>query len=266
MKNPIQKITVTLFNLCLILVAIIAPALIFASSESFYKEAFRECEIYSVVDSEGIEQRRVIYYVGGNGSRAVTLSDEQLDEVATHITDYLFGDKENFELTLDRVFVIGAGLTDGVSLFGENAISHMHDVKVLIGIARVLLVICSATLVFLFALFIKRRNLMAKLIFKYSVVFYGVLSAAILVFTLTAFLTATEEIPFALRLWKNLHYLIFPFQPDKVASSELADALTCILTTDFFIFAIGRILIYTLFAVALWLTTSFLLGRKQRKN
>ena len=266
MKDTYQKITVTLFNICLILVAIIAPALIFASSESFYKDAFRECEIYSVVDSEGIEQRRVIYYVGGNGGRAVTLSDEQLDEVITHITSYLFGDEESFELTLDRVFVIGAGLSDEVSLFGERAISHMRDVKLLIGIAKATLAICSAVLISLFTLFIVKRKVMAKRLLKYSLVFYGALSAVILIFVLTALVTSTKEIPFALRLWKNLHYIIFPFQPDKVASSELADALTCILTTEFFIFAIERVLIFTFSAIALWLTTAFLLGKSSKKR
>ena len=37
MKNPVEKITVALFNICLILIAIIAPALFFASSDDFYQ-------------------------------------------------------------------------------------------------------------------------------------------------------------------------------------------------------------------------------------
>lgn len=265
MSRTKAKLAIILFNLCLLFLALIIPALSLASSESFYRKAFRECDTYSTIDSEGIEQRKIIYYVGGDKSKAVTLSDTQLDEVITHITDYISGKKESFELTLDRVYVIGGGLNNGVSLFGEEAISHMSDVRELLSFAKWTAVLCSLLLVFLTVIFAVKRKSVGKLLFKYSLRFYLILLFLGLVFILCALIGATEKIPFTLRLWKNLHYLIFPFQPGKVSASVLCDALTCILTTDFFMYALGCVFFISSSAVSIWLTTSFLIGKSARK-
>ena len=265
MKNTIEKLSVALFNICLLLLAIIIPALSFASSESFYRKTLDKSGIYAKVDKDGEEQRKIIYYVGGNKGCAVTLSNAQLDLVASHIVDYLTDELESFELKLDGVHVIGEGICDGVSLFGERAISHMKDVKALLFAAKWVIGICGATLIGLLAFFIIKTEKMGKLLFKYSLIFYGAILAAALLFVLVALLTATSEIPFFLRLWKNLHYIIFPFQPGKVRDSELSDALTSILTTDFFISAVSYVLLIAFAAVSLWLITSCLWSKKQGK-
>ncbi len=265
MKNPIEKLTVILFNICLVLLAVIAPALIFASSEDFYRNTLDECGMYAEVDSDGVEQRRIIYYVGGDRSCAATLSNAQLDLAVSHIVDYLTGEKDSFELTLDQVYILGEGHRDGVSLFGEKAISHMKDVKELISAAKWVIAICCLTLASLLVFFIVKREKMIKFLFKYSRNFYGVILAAAALFVLTALLTATKQVPFFLRLWKNLHYLIFPFQPEKIADSELADALTSILSTSFFINTVSYVLTIALGVVAVWLLISYFWSKKSKK-
>ena len=265
MKKFTEVLTVIIFNVCLLLISVIAPALFAASSERFFEKAFDECEMYAVIDSDGIEQRRIIYYVGGNENVAITLSDSQLNEVATHISDYLFDKKDSFALSLDHVYIIGAGLYDDVSLFGDKAIAHMEDVKELISAAKCTLIICTFAAVPLIAFFIARRKRMSKLLFRYSLRFYGAMLFFAVVFVIVALITATAKIPFALRLWKNLHYVIFPFQSKKISASELSDALTCILTTDFFIYALKYVLFFVFLVAALWLISSFLIGRKRQK-
>ena len=265
MKNPIEKLTAVLFNVCLLLLAVMIPALIFTSSENFYQRTLDNCGMYSEIDSSGEERRRLIYYVGGERSRAATLSNEQLDLVVSHIVDYLSGDKESFELKLDGIYIIGEGLTDGVSLFGERAISHMEDVKALIYASKWAVGICTVTLIGLLAFFIARKEKMKKLLFKYSLAFYSAILAVALLFVLVSLITATREVPFFLRLWKNLHYIIFPFQPDKVRDSELADALTSILSTSFFMNAVADVLLIVFSAVAIWLFISCLWSKNHRK-
>lgn len=261
MKSAAKKISVILFNACLLLLALIIPSMIFATSENFYRETLRSCDLYSEVTDDGAERRRIIYYVGGDADCAVTLSDEQLDLVVSHITAFLTGKKESFELTLDRVDVIGVGVSDGVSLFGEAAVSHMNDVKQIMTVADFAAAVCAAMLLGLICFFIIKRREMSRLIFKYSLLFYGVLIGAALIFVLVSLASATKEIPFFLRLWKNLHYIIFPFQPKKVADSVLSDALTCILTTDFFMIAVARVLATVSLTVAFWLSSAAIAAR-----
>lgn len=266
MKNPVEKLTVILFNICLILLALIIPALIFISSKTYYRETLDKCGMYAEIDSNGNERRRIIYYVGGDKKCHATISNAQLDETVSHIVDYLSGEKESFELTLDGVYIIGEGLRDGVSLFGTEAASHMSDVKVLISAAKWVVAICSAILIGLLTFFIVKREKMKKLLFKYSLVFYGAILTAVLFFILITLITSTKSVPFPLRLWKNLHYIIFPFQPEKIADSELSDALTSILTTNFFMNAVLDILLIAVATVSMWLFTSFLWSRKLRKT
>lgn len=266
MKNLTKKLTVALFNLCLILLALIIPALCFVSSESFYRATLNSCGMYAKIDPDGTEHRRIIYYVGGDRECAATISNEGIDTVVSHIVDYLSGDKESFELTLDGVYVIGEGIVDGVSLFGEKAISHMEDVKELIAAAKWVVGICSLTLLGLIAYFILKREKMKKLLFKYSLTFYGVLLFAIALFLLVTLITSTKSVPFPLRLWKNLHFIIFPFQPGKVRDSELSDALTSILTTSFFMTAVIYVLAFAALAVLCWLFVSYRLAVRKSNS
>jgi hypothetical protein len=218
--------------------------------------------MYSESDGNG---RRIIYHVGGNAECAATLTNSQLDVVVSHTVDYLSGKKDTFNLTLDGVYVLGEGVCNGVSLFGEKAIIHMQDVKELIYAAKWAVGICGAACVGLLAFFIAKREHMKNYLFKYSLVFYGVILAVALIFVLSSLITATKSVPFALRLWKNLHYVIFPFQPDKVAGSELADALTSILTTSFFMNAVSDVLLIAVSVIAVWLFISFRWSKKREK-
>ena len=85
------------------------------------------------------------------------------------------------------------------------------------------------------------------------------------VFFIGSYFMSNDEIPFSLILWKNLHYLIFPFQPEKITGSVLFDTLTCILTTEFFISAVSIVLAVASFVVLLWLLISYFIEKNAKK-
>lgn len=123
-----DRLTIVLFNICLLAVAIIFPALKIASTPAYYHAQFEKNGIYAQVDENGTERRTTIRYIGGNTDDRATFSDAQLNEMIDHIVDYLFTDKASFALVMDGVMLNGA-LTDNVNIFGETAVTHMQDVK-----------------------------------------------------------------------------------------------------------------------------------------
>lgn len=264
MKN-FAKISVILFNICIILASGITAALLLASSPRYYEKQFEKNGVYSTEGEFG-EVRRRIYFVGGDPTVSATFSNEQYDLMIDHIILYLFGDKESFELILDEVDVWGVGYCDGVSVFSENAISHMADVKVLIKSAIVIGAVAAALSVGLFVFFIIKRKEASPYLLRYTGYFYAALAIFIVGFCIWSLIGAwVTSTTFLYRLWGNLHYLLFPFQPEKYANSYLADPLTQILRLELFITALVIVILTIAAAVALWLLAAHFIKRRTNK-
>ena len=144
------------FAVLLIWVSLASTALVIASNEDYYKSGLRESGIYSTKGENGTERRRIIRCIGGDKYVNATLSDDQLDAVVSHIVGYLFGDVRDFTLILDGVSMVDGEVRDGVSIFGERAISHMKDVKALIRAVEISLIPSAAALAALLIYLIKR--------------------------------------------------------------------------------------------------------------
>lgn len=262
----IDRLLVIIFNLCLLLAAGITPALILASSPSYYYKQFEKNEIYSYTDENGEEKRKIIRYVGGEINNLAMLSDEQLNTVIEHITDYLFTDKESFELKMDGVYIIDKGLCDGVNIFGERAVSHMADVKSLMTFAKWAAIVSFIIVIVLLTVFIKKKQT-RKFLLKYTAVFYGIICGLAALFCIGSFidalvLTGGNTAAFSYFLWKNMHYLLFPFQPDKVENSVLSDTLTQILTLELFMSAVAVVVATIIFVLIAWLISAYVLQKR----
>ena len=248
-----SKIAIIVFNMCLILSVGITAALTIASSPGYYRNQFEKNGIYSE-KSNGSEKRHRIYYVGGDAKTSATFSDEQYDLMIDHIISFLFGDTESFELVLDGVEVWGVGVCDGVSVFGEQAISHMADVKTLIKAAKVIAIVAAALSLALLAFFIIKRRECSEFLLRYTAYFYIALGSFATGFCIWALIGAlVKKTTFLYMLWGNIHYLLFPFQPEKYEESFLADTLPQILSLELFITALVIVFFAVAVAVALWL-------------
>ena len=264
----IDRLLVIIFNLCLLLTAGITPALILASSPSYYYEQFEKNGIYSYTDENGDEKRKIIRYIGGESNKLAMFSDEQLNIIITHITDYLFADKESFELRMDEVYIIGDGVCDGVDIFGEKAVSHMADVKSLMNFAKWTAIVSFITVITLLVLFIKRKQT-RKFLLKYTAVFYSILGVFAVLLCVSSFiealiLTGGNTKAFSYFLWKNIHYLLFPFQPHKVENSILSDALTQLLTLELFMTAVAVVVATIVLVLIAWLIGAYVLQKRAK--
>ena len=257
MINKIINISlIVVFNICLLWVALIVPSLIMASSPSFYYRQFERLGMYSGTDDYGNETRRIVSYVGGKKDNQAAFTDEQLNTMADHIVRYLFTDMNSFELVLDNVYMVHGGMSDGVSIFGKQAVSHMADVKDLVGFAKWSAICAGGVISALLSLFIFKRKQFFKSVFKVSCVFYGALVLLAALFCLWSYIGATKETPFLLNLWGNMHYLLFAFQPKKYTGSFIRDTLTYILPLEFFLNAVIIVIVVIISTVLLWLAAA----------
>ncbi len=255
-----DRISVILINLSIIAVFIIAPALILASSESYYSRQFEKNGIYASADG-GAEVRTRIYFIGGNVGSYAEFSDGQLDMLSEHIIDYLFGDGESFALTMDGVLLCGE-LTDGVGIFGETAVLHMADVKLLMQTAKVIAIILGVLLIPLIGYVIYRRRSIGGIAVRYTAFFFIGVLALIALFLAVTFFSDLEFLSnnpdyFPDAIWTNMHYLLFPFRPDKFENSFFNDTLTQILTLELFLDAVVTVLAVLGAALAAWLALAF---------
>lgn len=264
MSRAVKILASVGFALLLIWTAAVTTALLLASSEDYYKDTLRECGVYSGDNGDGTEKRKVIYGIGGDMKVRATLSDEQLDLICEHIIDFLFGDTESFALTLDGVRMRSGEMRDGVSIFGEDAVSHMDDVRVLIRAVGFSLIPSVIALAALGVYLIRRVG--AKDVIRYTLLMLLWIFVIAALFCLWSYLGSTPSTPFLLKLWGNLHYIIFAFNASAYEGSFLADALVNILTLDFFLDAVVKVLIAIGAALAVWLTALFLIEKYSKKT
>ena len=266
MKKALNIFLIVLFNLSLVWVTVGAISLSVATSRSFYKKQFTENGIYAQHDAEGNETRKIIYFIGGDSTKRATFTDRQIDQIIDHIAGYMSFSVESFELCLDNVYIIDEGYCDGTLIFGEDAIAHMEDVRDLVYAVRISLCVTVALLAFLSVYFILKRAEFKNILFRYSRLFYLSVLFLALGFVVWSALGVNEDTPFALSIWKNMHYLLFPFQPAKIRGSALADALVFFLDTDFFISATLTVLFPLLLVIFLWLFAAFFIQKQAKKT
>lgn len=231
----LDRIMTWLLCLSLLIAAIVAPALLLARSPAYYRTQFESTGIYA---KDGVP--RAIRYVGGHGQHTAHFTDAQLDAIAAHIIDFLFGDTEDFALTMDGVSLNGE-VQDGVAVFGEEAVTHMEDVRVLMRAAGVAAQVAICLLPLLLLYLLLRRRECGRGFFRWVVSFFTAVLLAVGGFCLVTYRTAGKT-PFPDAAWRNIHYLLFPFQPEKVAGSFFNDTLTQILTLDLFMTAVLTVL------------------------
>lgn len=240
----LDKIVIIIFNICLLIVSIWISAIPIAKSKSYYQFQFKINNIYEGAD----ENQTPFFYTPEHYGYAHYFTDDELDIMIDHIIEYLFGDKDTFALEIN-----------GEQVFGEAAVKHMADVKVLMINWQILSVIALVLMIGLFAYLCLRLKQVKKDLLTYTLIFYGlVVLGFVIFFTITYFTTKNNYNTFTImdyfdQAFRNLHYLFFPFQLDKVEGSFFNDTLTEILTIELFQTAI-IIVIAVLFTLQLiWL-------------
>lgn len=258
----VDRAVILLFNLFLWLTAVMLPAVSIAKSEGFYKTQLEKTGIYATVDENGNEGTPTpIYYISGDPYKVAQFSNAQLDDIVSHIIDYLFTDQESFALVMDGV-VLNGGIKDGVNIFSEESVSHMADVKNLFSLVITLTAVFGVLTVALGVYIILRRKQIAPIALKYSLVFY--LGLFVLAGTFLGSVAlkaqATGE-SFAGQMWGDFHHILFPFQEDKFSGSFFNDALTWILSLEFFLAAVYTVLIIMGIVIAVWFACTVFLKR-----
>ena len=258
----LDKILIVLFNICLLLVAIWISAVPIAKSKSYYQKQFEKNEIYAHYEDSTLVQTR-FRYIGGTRYNSTYFTDEQLDIIIDHIIDYLFKGKDTFELKMDDVLVNGK-LQDDVSIFGEVAVNHMKDVKVLFTVYRIISAVALCGMVGMIIYFLKRMKYVKKALLSVTLIFYGVVFLLIGIFLLVVIIhMMKEKIPMQMdwfldTLWRDIHHLLFMFQPEKVEGSFFNDILTEVLTLDLFITAVVIVVVVLVTMLTLWLVSTIL--------
>ncbi len=264
----LDRVAVILINLAILVVFIIAPALITAASPDYYADQFEKNGIYEHAGEDGETVLTRIRFIGGAYGKYAYFTDGQLDMLSSHIINYLFGDGTTFALKMDDVMLNGE-LTDGVDIFGETAVSHMADVKVLMQTAKWCAILLAVLLIGLIAYAVIRRREVGVHVMKYTLIFYSVLIFLILLFLIITFfayfdLVSANPAFYLDALWANVHHLLFPFQPEKYEGSFFNDTLTQILTLELFLDAM--LIVFSVLAAALvaWLIGAVLLKRSAK--
>lgn len=258
----LDKLLIVLFNICLIIVAIWISAVPIAKSKSYYQKQFTKNEIYAHYEDDELVQTK-FYYIGGTIYNTTYFTDEQLDTIIEHIIDYLFKGKDTFELKMDNVKINGK-YRDNVNVFGEVAVTHMKDVKVLFTVYRIIAAIALAGMIAMIFYFIKRIKYVKKSLLSVTLIFYGTIFLLIGIFLLVVFIHMKQDgVPLQMdwfldTLWRDIHYLLFMFQPEKVEGSFFNDILTEVLTLDLFITAVVIVVITLVLMLALWFVTTIL--------
>ena len=259
----LDRVAIILINLSIIIAMAVGPALILAGSPSYYRNQFEKNGLYTETDENGNMKPYPIYYLGGESGKRAYFTDDQLNAIADHIVDFIFGDTESFELTMDDVDVNGK-MKDGVRIFGTAAVTHMDDVKSLMLFGKWASIISAVLLPFLIAYVIWRRRKMGRIALQYSVIFFGAILALLGGLCLVSLINSDGD--FFSTFWEYAHYIFFPFTPEKVQGSFFNDTLTMILTLDLFMDAVIIVLSTLAISLGCWFGGTVIIYRKFGKD
>lgn len=267
----LDRILILIFTLCLIIVSIWFSAVPIAKNASYYHLQFKINDIYEHENSEGEIVQTEFYYLDGMYQKA-KFTDEQLDIMVDHIIEFLFGNKESFELKLEGVAVYNKvtkeyevpvdpdGKPVPVSIFGEAAVTHMDDVKQLFIMFQIISVIAFVLVLGIFAYILIRISQIRKIMFEYTVLFYGGFITILSIYLGVTFVGAISRYGTNINIdnftsiaWEYFHFFFFPFQPDKINGSFFNDILTEILTIDLFVVAVVICVVVLTLIQLVWL-------------
>ena len=257
--KALNKLSVILFTLCLILLSISLPTLFISTSKSYYKNQFIICESYPT-ENEYLYVR----YIGGDRNLVARFTNTQIDTIIEHITDFLADKKESFSLQMDNVILNGKE-KDGVDIFSAESVTHMLDVKILFQNVKNITTIISSLFILSGIYILYNRKEIKKFIFNYSLyTFWGLISTVIVFILFVIFKIGLSNLSsdiFFSTLWEYMHYIFFPFSPDKFSGSFFNDTLTMLLNIDFFMNTVKNVILAFISSTALWLTTTFLIQK-----
>lgn len=254
----LDRITVILFTLCFIIASVLIPIDIISTRDEYYCNQLKKCGIYPEENGS-----TVIRYIGGDSSKSAAFTPEQFDEIISHITGFLANKKQDFSLQMNGVNLNGE-VVDNVDIFGEEAVTHMHDVKPVFSAAKTALVVCIALIVICGIYMLVRKKDVRKIIYKYSL---GVVITFFSVFVLffggvfIKHLISGSGTYFD-TLWSDMHHIFFPLASDKFQGSFFNDTLTYILTLDFFMNTVFTVIINLIALTAAWLFSAKLISKR----
>lgn len=252
------RISVILFTLSLVLIAVLAPITIIATRDVYYVNQFKKIGLYPS-DGETV----LVRYVGGKSENTAELTQEQMDVIIAHITAFMSNKKDSFALKMDGVMLNGTK-TDGVEIFGEEAVTHMADVVPAFAWANVGLLLCSTVALVCGIYMLFKKSEVRPFIFKYSMgVVIGIFSAAALFLgTVLIIHLSKGGATYFDTLWEILHHVFFPFSPDKFSGSFFNDTLTMLLNSEFFMNTVVTIVINIIALTAAWLFSAKLISKR----
>ena len=260
--KTIDRIAVILFVLCLLVGSVILPINIIATNKSYYINQFKKCGIYPN-ENETVS----IYHINGSYGNKAALTSSHLDKIAEHTSLFFSNKKDSFELKLDGVLVNGIK-QNGVSVFGQEAVTHMLDVRQLFNLLEIISYIIAAVMLSCASLMIFRKESVRKIIFSYSLyAICGIVVAAIaaILIVIIRFLTSGGSLAFDGFfdfLWTDMHHLFFPFSSEKFGGSFFNDTLTELLTLDFFMNTVATIVINVAAILTAWLMSARIIKNK----
>lgn len=258
----IHRLSIILFTVCLVLSAIIFPALVISTRNQYYVNQLEKCGLYP---EDG--QTITVKYIGGISGKNAQFTNKQIDEVIEHITDFLNGKKTSFSLQMNGVLINGQP-QDNVDIFCETSIKHMDDVRELFETVKAIAVFIVLILILSGVWMLTHKKGVRDLIFKYSLfTVLGILACAFIFILIVFIKTCASGFSldsFSSTLWEYLHYVFFPFDQDKFNGSFFSDPLTMLLTLDFFINTVITVLINVLAFVTAWLFSAKLISKKHR--
>ena len=257
--KALNKLSVILFTLCLILLSISLPTLFISTSKSYYKNQFILCESYPT-ENEYLYVR----YIGGDRNSVARFTHTQIDTIIEHITDFLSDKKENFALQMDNV-VFNGKETNNVDIFSTESVTHMLDVKILFKNVKNITTIISFIFILSGVYILYNRKEIKNFIFNYSLyTFFGLISVIVIFLLFVIFKIGLSNLSadlFFSTLWEYMHYIFFPFSPDKFTGSFFNDTLTMLLNIDFFMNTVKTVVLFISSFIILWLITTFLLQK-----
>lgn len=254
----LDRIAVILFTICLIIASVLIPITVISTRDTYYRNQLKKCGIYPEENKS-----TVIRYISGDRAKSAAFTPEQFDEIISHITSFLANKKQSFALKMNGINVNGE-FVDKVDIFGEEAITHMNDIRPVFSVVKSVLTACVISLIICGFYMFSRKNDVRKIIYKYTLrVVVGIFAAFALFFggVFIKHLINGGGSYFD-TLWSDMHHIFFPLASDKFQGSFFNDTLTYILTLDFFMNTVYAVVINIFALTAAWLFSAKLISKR----
>jgi integral membrane protein (TIGR01906 family) len=203
----VDRILLVFWNVCLLLLILAFAVLPIARSERYYVSQFAK----------------------NNTTEKTGFTEEELQKIARHIIDYLYGAKDDFPYHLERT---------GEDVFSEQAVLHMQDVKVLFTVGRIGSLVVLVIFLALTGYFVYRRQYAYLPVFKMSLwTICGVVVAIVgIVIWILVYYLKEGYLSFFEAGFIVFHKIIFPDQSKFEMAVTFApdDNLILILEEKFF--------------------------------